>query len=127
MNGKKTAVKFLKVGVLSGLVALASLTMLIGTSRPVSADSSFSISISTNDFTVGYRACDGGGYRLWTPGCYDRFHVWHDGYFSGPVIYVPERDHAFYGPRVEAYPGYAHAKFYDRRDGWDARDRWHDR
>jgi hypothetical protein len=87
MNTMKMSFAPVKVGLVTGLVAIAGLSMLVGTAKPAVAGSSFSISISTNDFTLGYRNYNGGGYRYWHPGCYDSHHHWLDGYYSGPVVY----------------------------------------
>jgi hypothetical protein len=119
---------------------------MIGTAKPAAADSSFSFSISTDSFHIGYRSCDrDGGYRYWTPACRDDYGHWHDGYFSGPVVYPYSSDncgggYAQPGYNVTIGGGYGgddHGYRYDDRfrggqnDGWYGRhddgDRGNDR
>jgi hypothetical protein len=93
MNDKLSPGKWIKGGLLTGVVAIAGLAMMIGTAKPATADGGFSFSISTNNFSIGYRSCPGGGYRYWNPGSFDRDHHWHDGYYSGPVVYLNGNDY----------------------------------
>ena len=124
MNKKNVPFGPLKAVVTGSIIAIAGLSMMVGTTKPAMAGSSFSLSISTNDFTIGYRSYSGGGYRYWTPGCFDEHHHWHDGYYSGPVVYDIDRDDGYHGDRDRHYD-YDSYRFNDHNDyrSYDNRDR----
>jgi hypothetical protein len=109
MNVKSLAKRLVSFGAVAGLAIVAGLSLMIGTPQKATAGTNFSIVISTNDFTVGYRTCSDGGYRYWNPGYYDRFHEWHGGYYTGQEVYFPAGDNS--GPGYRDYHN-------DNSQGW---------